>query len=629
MSILAQTPLLAGEAVAASPRRAASPPRVAELFRQYEEAVWMRTHQFFSWLLIAQWAFCLFIAGVWSPRSWEGEHATPHPHLLAAALFGALFTLPAIFLIQRLPTHWLTRQVVAVAQIGFSLLLIDLANGRIESHFHIFGSLAFLALYRDWRVLPTVTLVVVVHHLLGGLYFPLAAFGVPFTTVWRTIEHTGWIGFEDAVLIWACLVSRREMAEICRREDENECLLSRHLQLIADLPIGLFEITWEGRVRLANPRLRTILGLPMESSVAEFSLPAGGILSTADRKQFWDRLQSEKEVRGFETSYTRPDGQVVTLLINAHLKINPRAAPSAEGTVEDVTENKRARRELESVHQQLVVASRQAGMADVATGVLHNVGNVLTSVNLIVHDVQDRLRSSRISHLRGVVAMLQLEKNRLPVYFGSESGQALPGFLQRLDQQLDTENKKLRADVETLVGHFGHIREIIVMQQNSARLFGVTETLAASELVQDAVTVNIDSLRRHEVDLRRLMDEVPPVRADRHKVLQILVNLIKNAKDSVVASRAAGRQICLRIALQDEKTVAIAVEDNGAGIAPEVVGKIFQHGFTTKKDGHGFGLHSSVLAAREMSGDLTATSTGPAGGARFTLTLPIAGVQPL
>jgi C4-dicarboxylate-specific signal transduction histidine kinase len=225
--------------------------------------------------------------------------------------------------------------------------------------------------------------------------------------------------------------------------------------------------------------------------------------------------------------------------------------------------------------------------------------------------------------------MLQLEKNRLPVYFGSESGQALPGFLQRLDQQLDTENKKLRADVETLVGHFGHIREIIVMQQNSARLFGVTETLAASELVQDAVTVNIDSLRRHEVDLRRLMDEVPPVRADRHKVLQILVNLIKNAKDSVVASRAAGRQICLRIALQDEKTVAIAVEDNGAGIAPEVVGKIFQHGFTTKKDGHGFGLHSSVLAAREMSGDLTATSTGPAGGARFTLTLPIAGVQPL
>jgi len=175
-----------------------------------------------------------------------------------------------------------------------------------------------------------------------------------------------------------------------------------------------------------------------------------------------------------------------------------------------------------------------------------------------------------------------------------------------------------------LMRHFEHIQEIIVMQQNSARLFGVSEILSPAQLIEDAVRLNVESLGRHGVVHEKIFVETPKVDADRHKVMQILVNLLKNAKDSVVSSKIDIRRITLRVASVDEKTVALSVADNGLGIPPENLRKIFQHGFTTKKDGHGFGLHSCVLAAREMSGDLTVASDGPGKGAIFTLTLPVA-----
>src|SRR5580698_5832831 len=101
-------------------------PRVEGLFKKYEEDLCRRTHQLFSWLLVLQWAFCIFIAGIWSPRSWAGQRTLAHPHLFVALIFGGLLTIPAITIMRRYPYHWLTRQVVAAAQIGFSLLLISL-----------------------------------------------------------------------------------------------------------------------------------------------------------------------------------------------------------------------------------------------------------------------------------------------------------------------------------------------------------------------------------------------------------------------------------------------------------------------------------------------------------------------
>ncbi len=234
MSVASRFVSFAG-AILPAPRTAPRPSRVEELFTDYEKRVVRQTNQLFTWLLPLQWAFAIVVAAVWSPRTWSGVQSSIHPHLLAAIFLGGLLTLPPLLLIRRRPDDVLTRHLVAFAQMGFSCLLIDVTGGRVETHFHVFGSLAFLALYRDWRVLPTATLVVALDHLLGGLWFPEAVYGVPFATVWRTAEHSGWVIFEDAVLIWACLVSApRDVQEICLRQDENEHLLGDLEQRVRD-----------------------------------------------------------------------------------------------------------------------------------------------------------------------------------------------------------------------------------------------------------------------------------------------------------------------------------------------------------------------------------------------------------
>ncbi len=617
-----------------------------------ERTVFARTNNVFRWLLPAQWVFALVTALCWSPLAVIGRSP-----VLEAFGLGALFTLPALALMRWQPYRLSTRCVVAVAQIGFSALLILLTGGRIETHFHVFGSMVFLALYRDWRVLPVATAAIVFHHGILGLWWPAVVYCDPGTSIWRTIEHGGWVLFENSVLVWSCLNSRREMAEICRRQDEHQHLLDdlehrvaartreveaemlarestaaelrhseqKHRHLVSSLPIGVFETSRSGAVHFANPYLLGLIGLPTNFDPTAINLADGRIFALADRERLWRKLDLDGEVRGFAATLNHFDGSPFEVLINARTKARAEGEePICEGTIEDVTVRKRAERELETLHGQLLVASRQAGMAEVATGVLHNVGNVLTSVNLIVHDVQDRLKTTRLSHLHRVVEILQREKPRLGEFITSDpTGSQIPDFLAKLDDHLSSENRQLLTDVEGLVRHFEHIREIIVTQQGTSQLFGLLESLAPAQLFEDALRLNAESMERHGISLERLFEPVGLVQADRHKVLQILVNLIKNAKDALQVRKPGERLIEVRVTAVGEKHIALVVTDNGPGIPAANLKRIFQHGFTTKQSGHGFGLHSSVLAAREMGGDLTASCDGPGQGATFTLTLPV------
>lgn len=165
------------------------------------------------------------------------------------------------------------------------------------------------------------------------------------------------------------------------------------------------------------------------------------------------------------------------------------------------------------------------------------------------------------------------------------------------------------------------------MQQNYARMSVVTEDLHAAGLVEDALKINDAALGRHGITVRRDFQPVPLVRLDKHKALQVLINLIRNAKYAMQSADRDGRILTVSTFQPAEGRVAIQVRDNGIGIPSENLTLIFQHGFTTKKDGHGFGLHSSVIAAREMGGNLSVHSDGPGRGAAFTLDLPAAGAD--
>jgi PAS domain S-box-containing protein len=292
----------------------------------------------------------------------------------------------------------------------------------------------------------------------------------------------------------------------------------------------------------------------------------------------------------------------------------------------DISERKKNEQEREKLNKQLVATSRQAGMAEVAIGVLHNVGNVLNSINMSASLVSDKVRKSKVSGLVKVVDLLHTRRDALAEFLtGDEKGRQLPSYLGQLAQHLAEEQTSILQEITSLTQNINHIKDIITMQQSYSKVTGVIETVSLKEVIEEALRLNEVSLERHQVRVERQYDEIPPIKTDKHKLLQILVNLITNAKDAVDSVDPDRKRIIARLGLDpaDPAKVSIQVVDYGEGIASDNMTKIFNHGFTTKKKGHGFGLHSAALTAKELKGSLVATSEGPGKGATFTITLPL------
>jgi C4-dicarboxylate-specific signal transduction histidine kinase len=222
-----------------------------------------------------------------------------------------------------------------------------------------------------------------------------------------------------------------------------------------------------------------------------------------------------------------------------------------------------------------------------------------------------------------VAALLQEYAGDLGNFFTRDpKGKIVPGFIGSLARLLTEETAWLLEEIDSLQKNIDHIKEIVSMQQAYATMAGVVEKLVPAILMDDALRMNTAALRRHDVAVVRDFQPVPRVVAERGKVLQILGNLIGNAKHAVDKNPVSDRTVTVRIEPGAAGTVRFIVKDNGTGIPPETIGQIFDHGFTTKAKGHGFGLHSSMIAARDMRGALTAHSEGPGSGATFVLELP-------
>ena len=324
-------------------------------------------------------------------------------------------------------------------------------------------------------------------------------------------------------------------------------------------------------------------------------------LTWSDGRQSW-ALSSKLPLRG-------DDGEIVGTF----------------GITKDVTESKQTELALEKTHRALVDASRLAGMAEVATSVLHNVGNVLNSLNVSATVVANGLRQSKADSLARLSALLkEHETDLVPFLTTDPKGSRVPELLSALARHAVEERDRLLTELIALQKNVDHIKEIVAMQQAYATMRGTVEPLDPAGVMEDALRMNAAALVRHSVRAVRFFDFVPPILAEKAKVLQVLVNLIRNAKYAADDGPAEDKVVTVRVAEGAPGFVRLVVEDNGVGIAAENLTKIFQHGFTTRKEGHGFGLHSSANAAREMKGTLTVHSDGPGHGATFTLELPAA-----
>ncbi|ATB37651.1 hypothetical protein CYFUS_003076 [Cystobacter fuscus] len=291
----------------------------------------------------------------------------------------------------------------------------------------------------------------------------------------------------------------------------------------------------------------------------------------------------------------------------------------------DVTARRQAEARLGEMHRTLVDVSRQAGMAEVATGVLHNVGNTLNSVNISTSLVIDQLRKSRVTSLARVATLLREHLADLPAFFARDAqGQQLPPFLIALSAQLQEERAAMLREMYSLGESVEHINSIVSMQQKHARAAGAVEHVAVPQLIDEALRLHAVSFDRQRIQVECDYAEVPPIFVDRHKLLQILINLVSNARHALVASPKTDKRMGIHVRrAPDPGHLHIEVTDNGVGIAPENLGRMFSQGFTTKKMGHGFGLHISALAAAEMKGRLSCSSPGLEQGATFLLDLPM------
>jgi len=428
----------------------------------------------------------------------------------------------------------------------------------------------------------------------------------------------GWVG------VLKCANSRLER-RVAERTEELGRSEERFRKLAACLPVGVIETDMRGLCTYVNQRGTEILGRRAEGPADWFWNEAVHPDDLAEVSRSWSEAAAAGKAWGLEVRLVRPDGQTCWVNCLATPRLDALGQPAGYvATFADITQRKHSEAALEKAHKELVFSSRLAGMAEVATSVLHNVGNVLTSINISSSLLTDRVRNSRVASLGKAAALIRDHADDLPAFLGHDpKGKQLPGYLTAMTELLIKDHGEMLEELELLSRNIEHINEIVAMQQNYSKVAGVVEEMPVAGLVEDALRMNLGSMERHGVQVVREYDKVPAIQVDKHKVLQILVNLIRNAKHACDEGGHANKRITLRVGLNGNNCVKISVLDNGVGIPRENLARIFAHGFTTRKDGHGFGLHSGAQAAKEMGGALRVQSDGPGQGAVFTLELPL------
>ncbi len=390
-------------------------------------------------------------------------------------------------------------------------------------------------------------------------------------------------------------------------------------------PVG---ISWKrtelGNVHHINPTFRRILELPADILTDETHFALHVHPADAPRQEEMSRLIATGQIDRYtlEERFVLAGGRIVWGLLSVAVIRDEAGQVIQEiGILEDITSRKHSEQELANTHRDLLDASRKAGMAEVATGVLHNVGNVLNSVNVSATLVTDRLRHSKAANIGRVAALLEEHKGDIAGFLTKNPrGLMVPGYLTLLAESLGSEQMELITEIEDLRKNIEHIKEIVAMQQSYGRTSGVIESICVTDIVEEVLRVNSGSLARHDIETVRDFQARPIVASDKHRIMQILINLVRNAKHACEESGRRDKKITVRVT-SDDGSAKIAITDNGIGVPAENLERIFNHGFTTRKNGHGFGLHSGALAAKDLGGSLNVQSAGAGQGATFILEL--------
>lgn len=623
----------------------ASRERVRALFLERSFAQHAQTDRLFSWLMLFQLAAGVLLAVVVSPRTWSASEAARHPHLLLAVLLGSALSLPAFVLARTAPGTPLTRQVIAVSQALWSALLIHLTGGRIETHFHVFGSLAFLAFYRDLRVLATATVLIAADHLLRGLYFPQSIFGVLSPSNWRWIEHAGWVLFEDVVLVHYCLRGRHELREMCTRQVEVESMAAgveqqvvrRTAQLEAAnrdmetaraflgevyraVPGALMVVDASDRIRVANDGARHLWGLEEVELVGQRlpSLFVNG--EELNHAQMLERIQKGELPRTEQTCLVK-GGANIPVLFSARLMAGADAG-SFVCVALDIRERKKLETEL---HQKQKLES----LGQLAAGIAHEI-------NTPTQFVSDNTRFLRTTFDELIPLLHQCSE--LGSFDGSDQDlrtalELMAGTVAKIDLAF------LSAEVPTALddslGGLERISEIVrAMKEFShpgAR--GMVPVDLNHNLKSTATVARNEWKYVAEMEFD-LAPDLPQVTCLPNDVNQVFLNMIVNAAHAIDdARKKQGTSELGRIRISTRQAganVEVRISDTGCGIPPELRARVYDPFFTTKEVGKGTGqgLAISHNVIVERHGGRIELESEVGVGTTFIVSLPVEEASP-
>jgi PAS domain S-box-containing protein len=596
---------------------------VAELFSNMQRAVAVHTDRLFGRLMIFQWLAGIAAAVLIAPRAWNGTQSEVHLHVYAAIFLGGIITILPVYLVFRQPGCVSTRHTVAIGQMLMSALLIHLTGGRIETHFHVFGSLAILAFYRDWRVLISASAVVYVDHLLRGIFWPQSVYGVVSAPIWRSLEHAGWVIFEVAFLVVSIRKSLRESLNLAERQAKlvelNESIERTVTRRTAELTreiadrrkaeadhrtseaqlakaqriarLGSWEwditqnhVTWSEETRRLYGFTETEMGIPMERFVER--------VHPDDRAKVQLALGDAVQSRGPYVCDHRvllPDGTLRVLHgLGEVIMDGEGRSIRLIGTTQDITEADRAEAALRRSEEQLRQSQKMEAVGRLAGGVAHDFNNLLTVIT-----------GYSAMSLQQIKRSTPLRKNIEEIQAAAERASSLTGQLLAFSRKQVLQPRVVSLNV--VIGG---------MEKMLHRLIG------------------------EDIELATLFDaDLGNVKADPSQIEQVILNMVVNARDAMPRGGRLTIQTA-NVAL-DQKTrfrnrdlnvgeyIMIAITDTGVGMTPDVQSHLFEPFFTTKGVGRGTGLGLATCygIVCQSDGDIRVYSE-PNNGTTFKIYLP-------
>jgi two-component system, sensor histidine kinase and response regulator len=557
--------------------------RAEELFQEQWKKVILKTDQLFARLMLFQWVAAVAMALIVAPRTWSGQASQVNVHIWAAIFIGGAITLFPVWMTRVSPGTFATRNVIGVAQMLMSGLLIDLTGGRVETHFHVFGSLVILSFYRDWRVLIPATLVVYVDHIFRGIYSPYSVYGVLSASPWRSIEHAGWVIFEDIFLVISCLRSIREMRFVANRTAALESSEQNFRQIFEEAPIGMAVVGLDSRYAQVNATLCNMVGYSEEELTSRTPSEITYCDDIDKDRQLTQRLLSGTARTSVEKRYVRKDGEIIWATRTACLMRDESGKPRHYlAMVEDITQRKKDAVALEEAKNEAERANRAKD--DFLAALSHELRTPLT-----------------------------------PVLMSAAALEQEPGIEPELRRQFGM----MRRNVELEARLIDDLLDLTRVSRGKLQLLFSGPVDVHSLLAHSEQIVHSDARNKSLVLCLELTANEHHVAGDAARINQVFWNLLKNA----IKFTPAGGQITVRTANPTPGQLVLTVSDNGIGIDQQTlpfVFRAFEQGDIRGLQpcsGLGLGLSISKAIVELHGGTIRAESAGPGLGAVFTVEL--------